>query len=98
LRTNGPASTRPGDQFGPLRRGEDRGTGAHGVADHDGGTAEFLDQGGDIARCFLVAVGRERGVAVTVAAKIGAGDAVTRRPQGRSEEAVVGPQVTHAGH
>jgi len=55
-------------------------------------------RGEDVASGFLTAVGRERGVAVAVAAKIGAGPPVTRSPQGRSEETVPGPQVTHAGH
>ena len=97
------ADERPGqhqaaDQARSLRGGEDRGPGAHGVAHHDCGAAEFSDQGDDVASGFLVAVGGERGVAVAVAAKVGAGDPVTRCPQGRSEETVAGPQVTHARH
>ena len=62
------------------------------------GPAKCLDQGDDIGSRFLVAIGRERVVAVAVAAKVGAGHPVTRRPQGRSEETVAGPQVTHARH
>ena len=86
------------DQARPLRGGQDRGPGAHGVAHHHGRAAEFPDQGKDIASGFLIAVGRERGIAVAVAAKIGAGHPVTRSPQGRSQETVAGPQVTHARH
>src|SRR5580704_822620 len=51
-----------------------------------------------VTEAALVAVGGERGVAVAVAAKVGAGDPVTRCPQGRSEETVASPQVTHARH
>jgi hypothetical protein len=42
--------------------------------------------------------GAERGVAVALAAKVGAGDPVTRPLEGRGEEAIGGPQVAHAGH
>jgi anti-sigma B factor antagonist len=42
--------------------------------------------------------GAERGVAVAVAAKVSAGDPVTRLLEGRGEEARGGLQVAHAGH
>ena len=80
FRTNGPTSTRPEISPGALRGGEHRSTCAHRVAHHDRGTAEYLDQGDDIASCLLIAVRRERGIAVAVAAKIGAGHPVTRSP------------------
>jgi len=86
------------DEFRPLRCGECRSAGAHGIADHDCRAAEFLDQGYHVASGLSVAVGGERGIAVAVAAKIGAGDPVTSIPQGRGEEPVAGLQVTHAGH
>jgi hypothetical protein len=50
-------------------------------AHEDDGAAEFLDQGDDTIGGFLVAAGRECGVAVAMAAKVGAGDLVARCPQ-----------------
>jgi hypothetical protein len=77
------------DELGSLGRGDHRGPGGHGVADDDRGTAEFADQRDDVGGGFLVAVGRERGVAVAVAAKIGAGHVVADAAFGSGEVAGV---------
>jgi len=71
---------------------------SHAVVVMVSGCGSGGPQGDDIANCPLVAVRRERGIAVAVAAKIGAGHPVTRRPQAGSEKAVPGPQITHARH
>jgi len=75
-------------QIGPLSRNEGSRAGSHRVAHDDRRAAEVLDEGDDVARSVGVAVGGEGGVAVAVTAKVGAGDGVTRRPQGRSNEAI----------
>ena len=63
------------------------------------GPPSSLDQRDDIAGGFLVAVGRERGGAVAVAAQVSTGDAVGPGiPPCGNQETVSGPQVAHAGH
>ena len=80
-----------GNRLRPLGSNEHRDAGAHGVTDDDSRAAKRLDQRDDITGGFLVAVGRERGVAVAVAAQISTGDPVAGVPQCGSEEAVSRP-------
>ena len=85
-------------QVGALRRGDYRGSGAHGVPDNDRRALELPDQGEEVACGLDVTVGGKRRIAVAVSAKVGARYSVADSAEPGGEKTIRGSQVTHAGH
>jgi hypothetical protein len=84
------------DEIGTLGSGQDRGAGAHGVADHHRRATELRDEGDKVTGGLNISVGGEGCVAVAMAAQVGTRDPVAGVAQGRCEEAVGGSEVAHA--
>jgi hypothetical protein len=85
------------NELGPVGRGENRCTGAHGVAHDSGQAAQLLHESDDVARRLHVAVAGEARVAVAVAPQVG-----PRHPEAGvnnrgGKKPVRATQVAHAG-
>ena len=85
------------DEVGSLGGGPRGGAGAHRVADEDRGSAQVLDERERVLAGDDVAVRREGGVGVAVAAQVHDGDAVAGLDERAGELAPGAAQVPHAG-